>query len=492
MPEGGGWGLADPRRSAGARRRRPRWWCAASAHTETSPTHCCGCVTRRWPQATECPDAHPRPAARATRLGAGRARRAGHRQGAVSAEAMTSGPRRRGDPVAELDAVRARAAPRCPRRGSRGRAAAARHASHRAEAGRAGQPLAENAWAGSGGSTRRTSSLNMGSVDGEISQIAQLAEATRLPLIRWHLLRQQASRAALAGQFDLARKQSWAAYRLAVRLQDPSAAGLAYAFAVILAPCAATPVTYLPKYGGDRRLPGATDRPGGPGHRRCFFTGPGPRRLKAIYATLRSLPGQPATSDNQECGRHAPKVLDLVIAFRDHETAQAAYDLLRPPRGRRRCHRHRGRGALRVTALAARAAGGHAGASSRTALVHHATAVTINTKLGARPFVALARLDWADALRSRAAPEGSARRHSLLARQAATETRRLDMPGHGRAPRRGWCACCSRPTAGRRIQLTPPRARDSRARCRPGLPTGRSLTRLVLSERTWRATSGTC
>ena len=41
--------------------------------------------------------------------------------------------------------------------------------------------------------------LNLEAVDAEIAQLAQLAESTRLPLARWHLLRQQASRAALAG-----------------------------------------------------------------------------------------------------------------------------------------------------------------------------------------------------------------------------------------------------------------------------------------------------
>jgi DNA-binding CsgD family transcriptional regulator len=63
------------------------------------------------------------------------------------------------------------------------------------------------------------------------------------------------------------------------------------------------------------------------------------------------------------------------------------------------------------------------------ALEHYATAVTINTRIGARPFVALARLDWADALRGRAAP-GDIAAALVLAGQAAAETRRLDMPGH--------------------------------------------------------------
>ena len=77
--------------------------------------------------------------------------------------------------------------------------------------------------------------LNLHAVDLEITAIAQLAEATRLPLVRWHLLRQQASRAALDGRLGEARDHSWAAHRLALRLQDPSGAGLSYAFSVWLA-----------------------------------------------------------------------------------------------------------------------------------------------------------------------------------------------------------------------------------------------------------------
>ena len=70
--------------------------------------------------------------------------------------------------------------------------------------------------------------------------------------------------------------------------------------------------------------------------------------------------------------------------------------------------------------------GGARGAEE--ALGHYPTAVTINTRLGARPMVALARLDWADALRTRAA-RGDYEQARVLAGQPATEARRLDMPG---------------------------------------------------------------
>ena len=62
------------------------------------------------------------------------------------------------------------------------------------------------------------------------------------------------------------------------------------------------------------------------------------------------------------------------------------------------------------------------------ALGHFAAAVTVDTRLGARPLVTLVRLDWAGALRTRAA-HGDHARARLLAWQAAMEARRLDMPG---------------------------------------------------------------
>ena len=126
------------------------------------------------------------------------------------------------------------------------------------------------------------------------------------------------------------------------------------------------------------------------------------------------------------------QLLDLMIAFRDADTARASYDLLGPHTADTGAI---GSGVVvlfgslhwplhRLAALLGRL---------DDALAHFATAVTINTKAGARPFVALARLDWADALRSRGAPGDSAEA-LVLARQAAAETRRLDMPGHyGRA-----------------------------------------------------------
>ena len=119
--------------------------------------------------------------------------------------------------------------------------------------------------------------------------------------------------------------------------------------------------------------------------------------------------------------------MDMIIAFRDSEMAQATYDLFHP---------HTidsgatGTGLVFLSGSLHWPLGRLAALLGRTeeALGHFAAAITIDTRLGARPLVALVRLDWADALRTRAA-RGDYVQARTLAWQAATEARRLDMPG---------------------------------------------------------------
>ena len=179
---------------------------------------------------------------------------------------------------------------------------------------------------------------------------------------------------------------------------------------------------------------------------------------EAVYATLRSLP-ETGDRDTRTLGALL-QLLDLMIAFGDAETARASYDLLGPHTADTGVI---GSGVVILFGSLHWPLGRLAALLGRfdDALAHFAAAVTINTKAGARPFVALARLDWADALRSRAAPGDSAEA-LVLARQAAAETRRLDMPGHlGRGQRAGTPAGAGGP--GRR-SAHPARARDRRAR----------------------------
>ena len=326
-----------------------------------------------------------------------------------------------GDPAAELDAIRARVAA----------LSAPQHRAERLRLGTravelatpAGQPLAAVL-----GRVWRIDAayqlLNLEAVDAEIAQIAQLAESTRLPLARWHLLRQQASRAALVGQLAVARDRSAEARRLAFRIQDPSGAGLSYVFAIWLAvlrgDAGEIPAEFFDAAAAAPPIPIVR----APLARALFAVGR-TDEAQAVYETLRQLPAA-GDKDIRTFGA-LTQLMDLIIAFGDSEMARATYDLIHPHVNDSGAT---GTGLVFLSGSAHWPLGRLAALLGRTeeALGHFAAAVTIDTRLGARPLVALTRLDWAGALRTRAA-RGDYAQARTLAWQAATEARRLDMPG---------------------------------------------------------------
>ena len=378
-----------------------------------------------------------------------------------------------GDPVAELDAIRARVAA----------LAAPQHRAERLRLGTraiqlatmTGQPLAVVL----GRKWRIDAAYqlaNLDAVDVEIGQIAQLAEATRLPLIRWHLLRQQASRAALAGRFAEARTQSWAAYRLAVRLQDPSGAGLSYSFAVLLAAVRGepsdVPADVLEVTAGFAALSIVRA-----GQALALYVLGRLDEARAVYETVRSLPGR-GDQDSRNLGA-LTHIMDLIIAFRDRDTALAAYDLMASHTADTMAA---GTGVVFLSGSPHWPLGRLAVLLDRTeaALEHFATAVTVNSRLGARPFVVLARLDWAGALRARGR-RGDQAEALLLARQAAEEARRLDMPGPARRAEQLVSELRHAIQAGNPLT---PREREIAGLISGGLTNRAIAARLVLSERT--------
>ena len=219
--------------------------------------------------------------------------------------------------------------------------------------------------------------------------------------------------------------------RLAVRIQDVSGAGMSYAFALSMATIRGDPTELQPDF-----FEVLADAPPIPVIRASqaaalFATGRNDE-VRAVYETLRQLPAA-GDRDVRTLGS-LNQLIDLIIAYRDTDTAQATYDLFHPFAAHGGTF---GSGLVSLYGSVQWPLGGLAALLGRTeqALDHFASALAVNTRLGAGPFVVVTRLDWATTLAGRAVGDDLTQAREL-AMQAAGEARRLDMPGPtGRAER---------------------------------------------------------
>jgi DNA-binding CsgD family transcriptional regulator len=323
-----------------------------------------------------------------------------------------------GDPDAELDAVRARATVTWDPGLHDELTELGRRAIELA--GPTGRPLAE-LWGRIWRSDTAVQRVDMPAVHREVAALAALADRSGLPLVRWHLLRRQASLAALAGRFDSYRALAAEAAALAADWDDDSIRGTHFGQAVCVG-----------LLRGDRgELP--------PGWRGMLAgLGALPLIAHAVVVAALLLDGDLDQAEaiyrplvagvagmTRGLGRPVIAYLcDLAPAFGDEAGCRAVREVLTTAYGTSPAV---GAGTVFYHGATARMlARLDLGAGEpETAVKRFEAGLRIDERLGALPFLAQGRLGLARAL----AATGDTTSAIPYARSAAAEARRLDMPG---------------------------------------------------------------
>jgi DNA-binding CsgD family transcriptional regulator len=337
--------------------------------------------------------------------------------GSALAEAAASG-----DPDAELDAIRARVM-------------LLWLSAHDAElfelGGRAielaestGRPLAR-LWAHIWRSDSAVHRADMAAAQVEISGMRALAERTGLPLVRWHLLRREASLAALTGNFDTCRRRGRQAAELSESWQDHSVRFTHLGQTACLALLRGDPADLDPRwtdYLGDLdRLPLVARALTAAG---LLLAG---RRDEARVLYEPAVPAMLASRTGLDAAAVAYLVY-LAPAFGDAAACIAIRDWMIEIFGESPAV---GVGVVVYYGSVARMLGQLelAAGQPAAAIAHFEEGLKVDAVLGARPFIAHGRLGLAQALGA----TGDLARAAESARSAAAAARRLDMPGVLRA-----------------------------------------------------------
>jgi len=327
-----------------------------------------------------------------------------------------------GDPDAELDAIRARAMLETV---PAFQAEMFRLGARAIElAGPAGRPLAQ-LW---GHVWRSDTAIHMGDMTAaqtEINSMQALAERTGLPLVRWHLLRRQASVAALTGSFDGCRRFAAQAAEIAADWDDQTVRGTQFGQTVCLARLRGDPADLPPGWTGyldylDKLPPLAQASLA----MALLLTG---RRDEArvLYQPLIS------TVPTMRRDWLAASLFDLTAlapGLDDAAGCRVLRDVISATFGRSPAL---GAGTVFYAGSVARLIGElDLGCGDNAAAVpHFEEGLRVDSMLGARPYLAWGRLGLARALGG----SGDRARAVELARTAVAEARRLDMPGLLRA-----------------------------------------------------------
>jgi DNA-binding CsgD family transcriptional regulator len=315
---------------------------------------------------------------------------------------------------------------------------------------------------------------DMATVHEELGDVAALAAATRLPLVRWHDLRLRASVAALYGSFPEALDLNERARVIGVeRLsQDLSAAGMSGAFVMQHAL-----VTGDLSSWNDvmfTMLDAADDVPIVLVSRALVaLLRDGPEAAAPQYEVLRRRLTEP---DFAASPAVPTNLVPLVEAYADVATAEVLADLIEPH-------------VISAGGAGVYCCGSLAVVLGRLALVRgrleeavdrFEEALAVDGRTGARPAVVHDRVGLARALLGRDGP-GDARRARILLRQALEEGRRLGMPG----PVRTAASLVERLAAAERnADPLTAREREIAGLVATALTNRQIAERLVLSERT--------
>jgi DNA-binding CsgD family transcriptional regulator len=338
----------------------------------------------------------------------------------LSAEALALAERG-GDPDALLDGIHARhlalSAPQF--------LAERRELAQRAcmVARQARQPLAE-LWGHVWLADAAFQAGDLAAVDDELGRIEQFAVTRKHSLAWWHLHRLRATRAALVGDLGAAIEHNEAARAVAERIGTHSTLGMYYAFRNQLALLRGTM---------GREEEQAALAMLGKAHAialvRVF--------VPLVHALTGDLDLARATFEEF---RHMPGTIEVgprwaalhtfigivAVLLDDADTADRVY---RELSGLAPGYMGDGSGAAFCAGSLERPMGDLALVTGRVdeAISRYTSAIEMNARIGARPFLALSRLGLARALAAKDNPDLPAAR--ALVSQAAAEFRRLDLPG---------------------------------------------------------------
>lgn len=268
---------------------------------------------------------------------------------------------------------------------------------------------------------------NLAAMDVEITAVERIADQRGSLVARWHATRMRAACAAQAGDFASARELNERARAMGLRVGDPSLIGLTYAFSVQLAVVR----------GDAGEVPSNWPQ--------VIASAPPIPLTRVTVPTLHALEGdldvarvefEPFRSTVRTMPRGTrwtgtmTQLVHNAVLLHDAELAGELYDALV---GIAPYFTGDGSGVVFGFGAGPRMLGDLALVAGRPddALEHYRNAVAMNLRIGARPFVALSRLGWAQALIATGLeqdPQTQESARSLLAR-ATAEFERLDMPG---------------------------------------------------------------